>query len=134
MKEVELLIAFEFVCDECGRNSFVSGIRVSTDVLRQEALERAGFETEDELTEAELADLNLFCNSSVITRTPETVTCPHCKTEFTIANPVPTDEFAGYDMTDYDGVFEKSTDDDEEEDEDEDDGESWKRGRKDDDD
>jgi hypothetical protein len=58
------MFAFEWICDECGRNSFKSLV------------------TEDLTDEQKENDPDYGFNLTF----PATVTCDHCKTEFRVSN------------------------------------------------
>jgi hypothetical protein len=70
VKSVELRNAYEWTCDECGRDSFVRGIVVEiTDEDRAHMPELGDDVTGDWFAQ------------------PEKVTCPHCGTQFKTVEP-----------------------------------------------
>ncbi len=77
LKHIETFPAGEFICDECGRNSYFSLVTV-----------------EDQLDEEELKDLNMKLNGGALIEGatnfwmmhPLVVKCHYCKTEYSTFN------------------------------------------------
>ncbi len=75
MKTVELNVAYEWICDECGRNNFCSAI--VADIPQEEAFEIA--KKMGEVEPYEELDPDIMHQFQTC---PETVTCSHCGEQF----------------------------------------------------
>lgn len=69
--KVELRPAYEWTCDECGRDNFVGGVIVEIDEHMQTELLAMGLDEP-------------MCETGQWQTQPEEVTCDHCGAEFEV--------------------------------------------------
>lgn len=75
MNTVELRQAFEWTCDECGRDNFESAMIAELTPEEEEMMKVKLLQDEDD--DNDITELHGEFISA-----PETVECPHCGTEF----------------------------------------------------
>lgn len=85
-EKIEMRIAFEWTCPECGTDHFHRGITPKLNIEDRQ-------EVRDELGIQEWEEGVLMCR-------PDTVTCPGCKHEFDVLEPEPDEEFGDPDEED----------------------------------
>lgn len=85
--KAEMLAAYEWICDDCGRNQYVSAVTVEFG-SEEEQLQ---FAKENGLVEQFAESLPADMNGDFVTY-PDAVVCEHCGSEFETVDPHDTDD------------------------------------------